>query len=233
MEKLFSTLALKDIHSDLFRNIVSLKKSKNLYDDLSDDAEAWSSAVQLEIETKPKIFSNQDPAINRPFEEAKWNEAIGYPFRNSSQSRFSDGTYGVWYGANNLETTIFETAYHWQNKLLSDAGFNIAGVSIERKIYLVQCDSALIDLRPAIEKNPEIAHLADYTATHAIGNKIHREGHPGLITKSVRYSKGDVYAIFTPKVLSNVRTTCFLTYTTTQKGIEIAKTDGETILVIQ
>lgn len=90
MEKLFSTLALKDIHSDLFRNIVSLKKSKNLYDDLSDDAEAWSSAVQLEIETKPKIFSNQDPAINRPFEEAKWNEAIGYPFRNSSQSRFSE-----------------------------------------------------------------------------------------------------------------------------------------------
>lgn len=232
MEELFSTLALRDIHSDLFRNIVSLRISQNLFDDLSYDPEAWESAIQLEMDTRPKVFSNTDPCINRPFEEAEWNEAVGYPFKNSSQSRFSDGTYGVWYGADSLETTIFETAYHWQNKLLSDAGFNRPGVSIERKVYLVKCDSALIDLRSAIERNPEILHPNDYTATHAIGSKIHREGHPGLITKSARYSEGDVYAIFTPKILSNVRHTCYLTYITTERGIEIQKSLGETFLVI-
>ena len=225
MDSIFSSIRLTDIHKDLTRNIVSLRVSEHLFDDLTTDEDAWASAQLLELETKSKLFSSDQPVINRPFEEAEWNNAIGYPFQNSSQSRFSDGTYGVWYGADSIETTIYETVHHWQVGLLEDAGFNKPGVLIERRIYLVRCDSALIDLRPAIKDYPEILHPSDYTATHAIGSKIHREGHPGLVTQSAR-TKGDTYAIFTPKVLSNPRHSCFLTYITTTDGVEIQKTPG-------
>lgn len=234
MEALFSHLCLIDINQDLTRNSVSLRVSENLFDDLTvtDDHDAWASAQQLELETKPKLFASNTPTIDRPFEEAEWNEAIGYPFAHSSQSRFSDGTYGVWYGSDSVETTVYETAHHWKSKLLADAeGFLRPGVSIDRKIYLVQCNSALIDLRSAIAKYPEITHATDYTATHAVGRKIHREGHPGLVTQSAR-GDGDVYAIFTPRVLSNVRFHCTLTYTTTQSGIEVQRTLGEPWLII-
>lgn len=225
MEGLFSTICLIDTHQDLNRNIVSLRESRDLFDDLSDEPDAWRSAQQLEIDTKPKLFTSQSPAIYRPFEEAEWNEAINYPFTNSSQSRFSDGTYGVWYGACSLETTIHETVFHWRNKLLSDAGFDRPGVSIERRAYLVQCDSALIDLRPSALKCPELIHPSDYTATHSVGGKIHREGHPGLVTKSAR-GDGDVYALFTPRVLSNARHSCYLTYVITEDGVEVQKKPG-------
>jgi len=232
MEVLFSQVGLIDAHSDLSRNIVSLRVSENLFDDLTDDADAWQSAQQLELETKPNVFTNQPPIIYRPFQESEWNMAIGFPFLNSSQSRYSDGTYGVWYGAADLETTVCETVHHWRTKLLLDAeGFLKPGVSIERKVYLVRCDSALIDLRPVVQKFPELIYPEDYRATHAIGRKMHHEGHPGLVNKSAR-CKGDIYAIFNPDVLSNARHACFLTYITTDKGVEIQKTSGKKWMAI-
>jgi hypothetical protein len=232
MEELFSQVGLIDIHNDLTRNIVSLRVSENLFDDLTDDVDAWQSAQQLELETKPKVFTNEAPVINRPFEESEWNMAIAFPFLNAVQSRYSDGSYGVWYGAADLETTVFETVHHWKTKLLSDAeGFLKPGVSIERKVYLVRCDSALIDVRPVVKKFPKLIFPNDYTATHAIGRKMHHEGHPGLVSKSARCN-GDVYAIFTRDVLSSARYTCFLTYVTTDKGVEIQKTQGKKWMMI-
>jgi hypothetical protein len=231
-DSLFSSLALVDIHQNLTRNIVSLRVSENLFDDLSDDPEAWHSAQLLELEAKPQLFNSHQPVIDRPFEEAEWNDAIGYPFQNAEQSRFSDGSFGVWYGADCIETTVHETVYHWQKGFLEDAGFNMPGVEIQRRIYSVRCDSLLIDLRPTIKTHPEILHRSDYTATHAIGSKIHREGHPGLLTKSARAVQGDAVAIFTAKVLSNPIHTCYLTYITTENGVEIQRTPGITWMII-
>ncbi|MDP3307444.1 MULTISPECIES: RES family NAD+ phosphorylase [Betaproteobacteria] len=232
MDSLFSNLTLTDIHQNIARNIVSLRVSEDLFDDLTDDPEAWQAAQLLEMETKPKLFNSHQPIIDRPFEEAEWNTAIGYPFQNSSQSRFSDGSFGVWYGADSIETTVHETAYHWQKILLDDAGFNKPGVEIERRIFMVQCDSLLIDLRPEIKSHPELLHPTDYSATQSIGRKLHREGHPGLITNSARVRHGDVYAVFTPKVLSNPAHTCFLTYRTTATGVEVERTVGEIWMTI-
>ena len=226
MDSLFSNLTLTDIHQNIVRNIVSLRVSKDLFDDLSDDPQAWQAARQLEMETKPGLFNSHQPIIDLPFEESEWRIAIGYPFRNSAQSRFSDGSFSVWYGADAIETTVYETVFHWQKNLLDDAGFNKPGVEIERRIFMVQCDSLLIDLRPQIMTHPEIIHASDYTATHAIGNKLHREGHPGLITTSARMAHGDVYAIFTPNVLSNPVHACYLTYRTTATGVQVERTPG-------
>lgn len=232
MDSLFSTLCLTDIHQNIARNIVSLRVSENLFDDLTDDPKAWQAAQLLEMETKSKLFNSHQPMIDRPFEEAEWNAAISYPFQNSSQSRFSDGSFGVWYGADSVETTVYETIFHWQNTLLDDAGFNKPGVEIQRKIYMVQCDSLLIDLRPEIKSHPEILHPTDYSATQSIGRKLHLEGHPGLITNSARVKHGNVYAIFTPKVLSNPALTCFLTYRTTATGVEVERTVGEVWMTV-
>ena len=232
MDALFSNLRLIDIHQKIARNIVSLRVSKDLFDDLTDDPEACQAAQLLEMETKPKLFSSHQPVIDRPFEEAEWNTAINYPFQNSSQSRFSDGSYGVWYGADAIETTVHETVYHWQKNLLDDAGFNMPGVEIERRVYMVQCDSLLIDLRTQIKTHPEIIHASDYTATHAIGSRLHREGHPGLITKSARIEHSDVFAIFTPKVLSKPVHSCYLTYRTTLTGVIVERTPGEVWMTV-
>lgn len=231
-EGLFSGLVLADVHQDVFRNIVSLRVSEDLNDDLSDDPAEREAAIRLELAFKPHPFESALPIIHRPFEEAVWNDAIGFPFINWMKSRYSDGSFGVWYGAGDVETSVFETAHHWVGRLLSDAeGYLRPGVTVERKVYRVRCDAALVDFRKAIKKFPALIHPQDYSFTHQVGTRLDHEGHPGLITRSARCT-GEVEAVFNPGVLSNPRQHCYLTYRTTEKGVRVEKSPGKTWMKI-
>lgn len=225
IENVFEHLRLAETHGDLIRNNISLRVSEDLFDDLSDDPAAWNAAIQLELETKPQPFVSPEPIIDRPFEEAAWNDAIGYPFRNWMRSRYSDGSFGVWYGGDTIETTVHETVHHWRAKFLDDAGFLRAGIKVERKLYRVRADAALVDLRPVVEDFRALVDPDDYTLTQQIGARLHREGHPGLVTKSARCD-GNVYAVLNAKVLSDPRQVCFLTYMTTETGVTIEREPG-------
>ena len=228
-EAVFAVAGLAETHADLMRNIVSLRVSENLFDDLSAAAEDWDAAIALERMSKPQLFASPLPVIHRPFEEAHWNDAIAFPFRHWLRSRYSDGSYGVWYGSDAVETTVHETVYHWRQGLLADAGYDQPGIRIERKLYRVRCDAALVDLRPALKRFPALVHPADYTLTQQVGAKLRHEGHPGLVSKSAR-CEGEVCAVFNAQVLSNPRAVGYLSYTTTQDGVRVERQPGRTWL---
>lgn len=217
---------------DLARNIVSLRKSQDLFDDLSSDPDEQAIATAVEMKAKPPDYENAPAVAHRPFDETAWFSAIGFPFRNWSESRFSSGYYGVWYGACSIQATCYETAYHWYQGLLADAeGFRKPGVSIERKVYWVHCDAALADLRPEIANCPALVHSRDYTLTQRVGAQLHADGQPGLITRSARCDD-DIAALFTPRVLSEPRVACFLTYVVTADGISVSREHGDEWLAI-
>lgn len=217
---------LADTHADLMRNIVSLRVSQDLFDDLSDHPADWDAAIALELATKPPLFSSAQPVLYRPFEEACWNDAIHYPFRHWMRSRYSDGSFGVWYGADSIETTVHETVHHWRSGFLQDAGFTRPGIRAERKLYRVRCDAALVDLRPAVAHVPALVDPADYSLTQQIGARLHREGHPGLVSRSARCD-GDIHGVLNPAVLSDPRQVCFLTYSTTDGGVVVEREPGQ------
>lgn len=226
MNSLFAQLALADIHMDVARNIVSLLQSQDLFDDLSDDRAEWLLAQKVEDEIKPPPYRSHTPVIDRPFEDAAWFNAISWPFKHWQTSRFSDGTYGVWYGSESVETTVHESAYHWYRGLLSDAGFERMPVVAERKVYSVACHAALLDFRKSADAHPGLLHSSDYAFCQSVGSRIHREGHPGLLTQSVRRPTGENVAIFNPDVLSNPRHNCQLTYRLEDDQIVVEKQPG-------
>lgn len=235
MNSLFSQLTLADVQQDVARNIVSLGPSQDLFDDLSSDPAEWLLAQRVEDEVKPPPYRSHTPIIHRPFEDAEWFNAITWPFafQNWKSSRFSDGTYGVWYGAESVETTVYESAYHWYHGLLCDAGFEGMPVIAERKVYSVACSAALLDFRQATARHPMLLHPSDYAYTQTVGTKIHREGHPGLLIQSVRRPEGENVAIFNPDVLSSPRHWCQLTYRLEAGQIVVEKTPGEPWLRLQ
>ena len=145
MHALFSRLTLADIHGGVMRNIVSIRESQNLFDDLTDNPDEWRLAGHVEDEVKPPPYRSGTPVIHRPFEDAEWFNAITWPFKHWQASRFSDGSFGVWYGSNTVEATVYESAYHWYHGLLSDAGFENEAVIGERKVYSVSCNAALLE----------------------------------------------------------------------------------------
>lgn len=226
MKSLFENLSLADFHGDVARNIVSLHQTQDLFDDLTDDPDEWQLAHQVEMRVKPPPFRSGIPIIDRPFEDAEWFNAIAWPFKNWQASRFSDGSYGVWYGSETVETTVYESAYHWYHGLLSDAGFERESVVAERRVYFVACDAALLDLRWAVIENAGLQHPSDYTFAQTVGARIHREGHPGLLIPSVRRPGGRNIAVFNPSVLSNPRLNCQLTYRLENARIQVERKPG-------
>lgn len=226
MDPLFARLKLADVQADLIRNIVSIRASQDLFDDLSDDPTAWSLAQRIEDEVKPPAYRSSVPLIDRPFEDAAWFSAIAWPFRHWQSSRFSDGTFGVWYGAASVETSVRETVFHWYKGLLSDAGFEHEKVIGERKLYSVACAAALLDLRPLCTRHGRLMHASDYAYCQSVGTRIKHEGHPGLVTRSVRHAGGENHAVFNPAVLSNPRDHSQLTYRLDGKRIVVEKKPG-------
>jgi hypothetical protein len=226
-----SGITLKDVDCDLYRNIITVRGDQNLFDDLSDSDADWGIAQAIELEFKPAQYDSRQPIIDRPFEDAALLEAINFPFKNWAESRFSRGEYGVWYGSEELNTTIYETAYHWRRGLLADSGFdNVEGAVSERRIHLVRCTGALIDLEP---KRNDWSQLRsdDYSQCQTLGQRLQREGHPGLWTPSAR-CEGTNAAIFTPRILSNSRIHCYLTYTLINNRVEVQREIGKTLLTI-
>lgn len=226
MHSLFAELQLADVHQDVARNIVSLRQSQDLFDDLTDDPSEWLLAQKLEDAVKPPPYRSRTPIIDRPFEDAEWFNAIIWPFKNWQSSRFSDGTFGVWYGSESIETTVYESAFHWYRGLLSDVGYDREAVIAERTVYSVACGAALLDFRKATDEHPDLLHSFDYAFCQSVGARIHREGHPGLLTQSVRRPVGENIAIFNPAVLSNPRHNCQLTYRLEGERIVVEKQLG-------
>ena len=221
------------LRGDLYRNIVSLRATQDLSDDLAGGEDVSALFAKSEMAAKPR---KDNPTINRPFESG-YGVAVQYPFSesNRAQTRFSDGRYGVWYGSLNLETTVHETVYWFRRKLIDAVeGFSDESVVGERRVYLVYCDALVFDLREKEASYPGLVDPANYRFCQSLGRTIHDGGHAGVLTPSARYS-GVNAAIFSPRFLSNVRDFCFLTYTydPASRGVDVSRQNGKIMLQVR
>lgn len=193
-----------------YRNITTLRESEDLFDDLTDgDENASAIAAEAEMRVKDRSVLRDPKIIHRGFDYTR--SIIEYPFKNEPYlfTRFGDGTYGVWYGSLEMKTTVFETGFHMIKAERAVEGLDEVVVR-ERAVYRVKCRAILIDLRDKQKSFPEL--VADnYGFSRQIGQRMNREGHPGLLAPSSRYN-GTNMVIFNPEVLSDPRLHCYLTY---------------------
>ena len=133
-----------DFHDDLTRNIPGIRASQNLFDDLSSDPADWEIAIAAEGSDRIPTGS---ALVTRPFD---YGSVIGYSFdeMNWQSTRFSDGaSYGVWYGSLDIETTVYESAWHWYRFVLDSYAGEPRTVITDRRVFDVRCDALLVDLR--------------------------------------------------------------------------------------
>ena len=205
-EKLIREVA--DFHGDLVRNIKGIRRSQDLFDDLSADPADRAAAVAAESATR---LPSAAPMITRPFD---YGTVLTYPFlpHNWQATRFSDGlAYGVWYGSLELETTVHETAYHWHRFVTDSYPSEAREIVGERRVLDVRCDAILLDLRGKERRAPGLVDRRDYGYTQGLGRYLVAQSQNGLLVRSAR-AQGDNAALLRPAVLSKVREKCFLTY---------------------
>jgi hypothetical protein len=215
-----------------YRNITTLRESEDLFDDLTGGDETASAiAAEAEMRVKDNQILRDPKIIQRGFHYTR--SIIDYPFKNEPYlfTRFGDGTYGVWYGSLEMKTTVFETCFHMIKAERAVESLDEMIVR-ERAVYRVKCSAILIDLRGKQNSFPKL--VADnYEFTQQIGQRINREGHPGLLGPSSRYN-GTNIAVFNPDVLSDPRLHCYLTYFFDPLTLEIRveRTVGRTWLKV-
>ncbi|MPR12204.1 RES domain-containing protein [Microvirga tunisiensis] len=124
-------------------------------------------------------------------------------------SRFTDGSFGVFYAGRTLETAIAETKYHREAFLRATSEPRI---ELDMRVYAVDLDAVLHDIRGMRDTMLGIYDPSSYTASQALAIEIRNSGSSGFAYDSVRKPGGECVAIFKPRVLSNCRQERHLTY---------------------
>ncbi|MFT3906706.1 MAG: RES family NAD+ phosphorylase [Steroidobacteraceae bacterium] len=111
---------------------------------------------------------------------------------NPEGSRFSDGSFGVFYASRELDTAIRETVYHRERFLQRTA--EPAG-AVQMRCYHTHFDVKLHDLRGGFraQHDPD-----DYTASQQLALRLRAAGSDGLVYDSVRRKDGQCAALFWP-----------------------------------
>lgn len=218
-----------DFDADLARNIKGIRVSQSLFDDLS--ADAADQAVAIAAEGVERIPS-EAPLITRAFD---YGAVITYPFvpDNWHATRWSDGlSYGVWYGSLELQTTVYESVFHW-HRFVMDAFPDIKKEVVgERRVLDVRCRALLIDLRGSAD--PGLVDRRDYSHTQRLGRYLHERSQNGLLARSAR-CQGTNAAALDARCLSEPRDSCFLTYrlAPAEDRVAVERTPGEAWLEIR
>ncbi len=133
-------------------------------------------------------------------------------------SRFTDGSFGVFYAGRTLETAIAETKYHREAFLRATSEPRI---ELDMRVYAVDLDAVLHDIRGMRDIMLGIYDPSSYTASQALAIEIRNSGSSGVAYDSVRKPGGECVAIFKPRVLSNCRQERHLTYVWDGSSISI------------
>jgi hypothetical protein len=134
-------------------------------------------------------------------------------------SRFTDGSFGIYYASLTQETAITETIYH-RSKFL--AATHQAAGEITMRVYQGCILQPLHDIRSFTYRR--FHHLSDYRAAQKFGKRLRATGSWGLIYPSVRQEHGQCIAAFRPAALSIPRPLHYLRYVwDSQKIIAVFK----------
>src|SRR5713101_8026593 len=128
---------------------------------------------------------------------------------NPDGSRFSDGSYGVYYAGKTLETAIAETRHHREQFMRATAE---PPMELDMRVYLADIDAHLHDIRGLRETLPAIYATDDYSASQTLGRRLRAQNSWGIAYDSVRHDGGECAGVFRPPALRNCRQERHLCY---------------------
>ena len=188
------------------RIIPSVLPPVNLFERVAnpDDLEAVQA---IESMFNPRLRDAVGDLSLVPREERVVGPGAGYimaAFTHLSPegSRFSNGTYGVFYAAQRENTAIAETRFHRERFLRATKE---ARCELDMRVLGVSVNASLHDLRGMREILPDVYRTDDYSASQILGGALRAGGSNGVVYDSVRHDGGKCVGVFRPRMLSHCR----------------------------
>lgn len=128
---------------------------------------------------------------------------------NSEGSRFSDGSFGVFYAASSIETAVAETSYH---RALFMTRTREPAQELDMRVYAVDLDAMMHDIRSLRHEQPNLYDPLNYGGSQLLATRLRNDGSEGIVYGSVRDPGGECAAVFRPRLLANARQERHLCY---------------------
>jgi len=182
-----------------FRIVPSRFPPIGIYDRVADPADL-DAVFALEAMTNPRLREEagalrQVPKERRLSGPGSTPVMAAFTHLNPEGSRFSDGSWGVFYAAHSVATAVEETVYHRERFL---AATREPACEIQMRCYRTRLDSRLHDIRGGWAT----AHDPDsYVASVALARVLRADGSNGIAFDSVRHPGGECVAAFYPDVV--------------------------------
>lgn len=190
--------------SQATRIIASRYPPIDLFERVSADPAIWDALIATEQLVNPRVRDELGEIRLVPPEDRVSGPGATYvmaPFThlNPKGSRFSDGSYGVYYAAREFQTAVRETAYHFGR---------FAGDSRDEpryedmRVLVGRIDNRFHDVStlPGATR-AKLLDPRSYAASRAFGAALREAGSNGLVYPSVRNRNGRCVGAFRPRVI--------------------------------
>ena len=201
-----------------YRLIASRFPTVGLYDRVADPADL-DVVFAIEALANPRIRDALGelrlvPAEDRVSGPGATPIMAAFTHLNPEGSRFSDGSYGVYYAGHSLETAVAEVSHHRSVFMRRTAE---PAIDLDLRLIEANVEADLHDLsrlaqQPGASAPRLAASLAavldadHYGASQRLGLDLRGAGSRGIRYPSVRHAGGECVAVFKPKALRHART---------------------------
>jgi RES domain len=185
----------------------------DLFERIADPAD-WDALIAIESLTNDRIRDSVGDIALVPVAERISGPGASvimaaFTHPNPDGSRFSDGSFGVFYAGAALATAIAETKYHRARFMWAT---NQPRMELDMRVYAVDLDGTLHDISDLQAALSQVYHTDDYAGGQTLGARLRAEGSSGIVYASVRHAGGTCAAVFRPRCLSNPRQERHLCY---------------------
>jgi hypothetical protein len=196
-----------------FRVISSRFPPIDLFERVASPAD-WEALYWLESLTNPRLRDEIGEIElvapeDRVFGPGASVIMAAFTHLNPDGSRFADSTFGAFYAAASLDTSIAETRYHREVFLKAT---HERAMELDMRSYLCDVSGSFHDIRGKREQMPEIYDPDSYVASQKFARGLKLAGSNGVAYDSVRHAGGQCLAIYRPRLIQNCRQGAHLRY---------------------
>ena len=130
-------------------------------------------------------------------------------FVYSGPSRFTDGTFGVFYAAHDEQTAIAESAYHTERFMRETSE---PSIDLDKRLYAAVIRGEYEDIR-SLRSRSKLYSPSTYTASVQFSRELYEaDAVDGIVYRSVRRAGGECVAAYRPRLVTKCRPVKYLQF---------------------
>jgi hypothetical protein len=187
-----------------WRVIASRYPPINLFERLTADPTVWDALIALEQFSNPRVRDEiGEIALVPPGDRVSGPGAsylmAAFTHINPKGSRFSDGTFGVYYAAAAMKTAIAETVFHFE-AFARDSADPPRSEDMRVLVGTVAAEFEDAAALPAVQRRA-ILDPESYGASQRYAKQLRAAGANGIAYPSVRHKDGQCLGAFRPRAI--------------------------------